>query len=231
MSIERKDIIIVGDEAGSMSARGSEPIQSLNSFINEQKTTGGNDSTISIWKFSTKPFLAVDDIPLINMEEFTDFTPSGTTALYDAIGMAILAKKNCKNVTCVIITDGIDNASHIYNANIINGLVTEYENKHGWVFHYIGANQDSFENGNRLGIQSCSNYTPVFGSDDGIINAMRNTSISIHRQRSDLINEYTLDAIPPPPPPPPSRQAISHQQPTHEFMNLVIDMLQNYDSD
>lgn len=83
-------------------------------------------------------------------QEATDITkeqyrPGGCTPLYDAMGRAItelrtkVAKEDTVLVT--IITDGYENASHEYNGPAIKALV-ETMKAEGWVFTYIGANQD-----------------------------------------------------------------------------------------
>jgi hypothetical protein len=181
---QRNDIIMILDESGSMESLHNEPIVAMNSFISEQKTTGSIDSTISLWKFNNQPTLVFDNIPLSSVGEFTDFNPSGTTALYDAIGMAIDNKKDSFDVTCVVITDGYNNSSVLYNANKVTDMVSTQEKEKGWVFHFLGANQDSVNSGNSIGIKKCSNYIPIVGSENGLVSILRKTSSDIHNHRS-----------------------------------------------
>lgn len=73
------------------------------------------------------------------------YRPNGCTPLYDAMGRSInelrpiISKGDVVLVT--IITDGYENASREYNGKAIKSLV-ETMRKEGWVFTYIGANQD-----------------------------------------------------------------------------------------
>ena len=60
------------------------------------------------------------------------------------------------HVLVTVVTDGFENASHIYSASMIKELVEGLTAK-GWVFTYIGANQDSEQTAGRLGI-SCTMY-------------------------------------------------------------------------
>ncbi|MDE5998369.1 MAG: VWA domain-containing protein [Muribaculaceae bacterium] len=73
------------------------------------------------------------------------YRPCGGTPLYDAMGKAIneLRTKVAKGdiVLVTIITDGYENASQEYDGKAIKSLV-EAMRKEGWVFTYIGANQD-----------------------------------------------------------------------------------------
>lgn len=73
------------------------------------------------------------------------YRPGGCTPLYDAMGRSIselrpvVAKGDVVLVT--VITDGYENASQEYNGKAIKSLV-EAMKAEGWVFTYIGANQD-----------------------------------------------------------------------------------------
>ena len=67
------------------------------------------------------------------------------TALYDAMGISLnaLRKKVAEDdkVLVTVVTDGYENASKEYSGKAIKALVDELKAK-GWVFAYIGANQD-----------------------------------------------------------------------------------------
>lgn len=73
------------------------------------------------------------------------YRPGGCTPLYDAMGRSIneLRPNVVKGdvVLVTVITDGYENASREYNGKAIKSLV-EAMKKEGWVFTYIGANQD-----------------------------------------------------------------------------------------
>jgi hypothetical protein len=193
MSSPPNDIIILLDESGSMRLMGDEPIHAINSFIQDQKRAGSEHSRLTIWKFNNKPMIAIDNILLSSVSEFTDFNPQGMTSLYDAIGSAITEKKGIRNVTCVILTDGYNNSSVNFSSSMINTLVKECETVYDWIFHFLGANQDSFTSGKKIGISRCSTFTT---DNNTIKDVLRNTSIEIGKQRCGNISEE--------PPPPPS---------------------------
>ena len=92
------DLIYIIDKSGSMAGAGEEPKQALNGSILEQKAVPGSEnSTYSIYTFSDKVTLSVDDRKLSDAVEFEDYKPDGMTALNDAICIAIknkLAKPN-----------------------------------------------------------------------------------------------------------------------------------------
>ena len=78
---------------------------------------------------------------------YNDFSPSGSTALYDAIGTVASAErlnsseaviKGEKKVVFVIITDGHENMSLLYNFENIRKLILEMQNE-GYIFMFLGA--------------------------------------------------------------------------------------------
>jgi hypothetical protein len=187
MNKEQQDIIVIMDESGSMDYLGTEPLEAVNTFINTQKNSIENDeSTFTLWKFNTEITLAIDNEPLKNVEPFTDFVPQSMTALYDAIGKAIDKKKDDKNVVCVIVTDGLENASQEYTGTIIKKKIQEQETKNNWKFVYLGANQDVFASGRNIGLHlnRCMPFTAQEGHNAGLLRAARHVSDSINDYRT-----------------------------------------------
>ncbi len=86
-------------------------------------------------------------VPVNEVKELTaeTYRPDCCTALYDAMGMSLnaLRKKVAEEdkVLVTVVTDGYENASKEYSGKAIKALVDELKAK-GWVFAYIGANQD-----------------------------------------------------------------------------------------
>jgi hypothetical protein len=199
MSLESSDIIILIDESGSMKRLGDEPLEALNSFISDQQKSASVGSKLTIWKFNNKVTTVIDKVLLTNVNQLTEFHPSGMTSLYDAIGRSINDHASSRNVTCVILTDGYNNSSVEFNSEMIKQLVTERENDYGWIFHFLGANQDSFTSGKNIGIRRCSTFSPTQGSIDNITAILRNTSVEITRDR--LLRDSSSFSRPPPPPP------------------------------
>jgi methanogenic corrinoid protein MtbC1 len=74
-----------------------------------------------------------------------NYHPDCCTALYDAMGLSVnaLRKKVAEidKVLVTVVTDGYENASKEYSGKAIKALVDELK-ANGWVFAYIGANQD-----------------------------------------------------------------------------------------
>lgn len=161
-----QDIIVILDESLSMEILEDEPIKSINLFIKEQQNII-DDATFSLWKFNNKVVNVYNDIPLKNIEKFEDFNPKGMTALYDAIGQTItnkLKKEKHNNVICLIVTDGLENSSRLFNNKEIKDLIMSVTNNNNWKFIYMGANQDSFQVGSSIGIDDCVDFQTEPGS-------------------------------------------------------------------
>ena len=89
------------------------------------------------------------------------YRPYGATPLYDAMGRGIgelrpyVEKGDVVLVT--IITDGMENASKEFSHEAIRELVDELKGQ-GWVFTYIGANQDVDRVGYSLNIENVMDF-------------------------------------------------------------------------
>ena len=180
---DRKDIIFILDESGSMESMGKEPIDSINNFVKEQRDAN-SDATFTLYKFNNTVRVSFNDTPLSDITEFKDYHPSNMTALYDAIGNAIVVKKNSetnKNVICVILTDGYENSSKTYTCKDIKKMVKEMETEYGWTFIYLGANQDAMYEGSKVGIKCCETFNPT---KCGLLEVTRQVSATISSMRS-----------------------------------------------
>jgi hypothetical protein len=174
-----QDIMIILDASGSMVSMGDEPVQAVNAFIDEQKKTLDKDgSTFSLWTFNSNVKKVIDDVPLHDIDEFKDYKPESMTALYDAIGEAINNKKKKEkydDVVCVILTDGLENSSKVFNISQIKSMIKDMETNHNWKFAV----------GGDMGMQAdcCSEYRCEPGE---MIGATREVSkaVSSYRTRS-----------------------------------------------
>lgn len=187
-NITTQDIIFILDESGSMYGMGKEPVQAVNSFINEQRKALGNDgATFSLWTFNTQVTKVFDDLNLQDVPVFKEYNPASMTALYDAIGHAITTKKQKEkynDVVCVILTDGQENSSSKFQVKEIRKMIKDMEDNHGWKFVYLGANQDVFAVGDKIGlnVNTCFQFDCEAGQIEKIT---RQTSAAVAQYRSD----------------------------------------------
>jgi Mg-chelatase subunit ChlD len=196
-NIVTHDLIFILDRSGSMSSMGDEPMQAVNSFVEEQLEASfelKDKATFTLYTFNTQPELVYDDQPLANVKPYTYYKPSGMTCLYDTIGYAInrkLSKEVTNNVICVILTDGADNSSRTYNSESIKKLMNKVERKNNWNFMFLAANQDAFAAGGAIGVQQtqCASYE---ATPNGMREGMRCASDSVRAYRTGTVKTCEL---------------------------------------
>ena len=143
--------LIIIDESGSMQSIKKEAIDSVNETIqtirSAQKKHERQEHYVSLVTFNDNVKTIYECVAINDVNELTPDTyqPDCCTALYDAMGISLnsLRKKVADDdkVLVTVVTDGYENASKEYNGKGIKALVDEFKAK-GWVFAYIGANQD-----------------------------------------------------------------------------------------
>lgn len=143
--------LVIIDESGSMQSIKKEAIGSVNETVqtirSAQKKHEEQEHYVSLVTFNDDVKTIYECVPVDEVKELTNETyrPDCCTALYDAMGISLnaLRKKVAEDdkVLVTVVTDGYENASKEYSGKAIKALVDELKGK-GWVFAYIGANQD-----------------------------------------------------------------------------------------
>lgn len=144
--------LIILDESGSMSSIERQAIDGVNETVQTiraaQKKHEEQEHFVSLVAFNSDEVKTIyDKMEAEKVEELTgkQYQPSCGTPLYDAMGNALtnLRKSVADDdvVLVTVITDGYENASHEYDGASIKSLVESLKAK-GWIFTYIGANQD-----------------------------------------------------------------------------------------
>jgi Mg-chelatase subunit ChlD len=168
--------LIILDESGSMSAIEKQAIDGVNETVQTiraaQKKHDDQEHFVSLVSFNSDEVKTIyDKVEAERVEELTDkqYCPSCCTPLYDAMGnsLSMLRKSVAEDdmVLVTIITDGYENASKEYNQPAIKKLVDELKSK-GWVFTYIGANQDVEKVAATISVTNTLNFcTTAEGTD------------------------------------------------------------------
>ena len=164
--------LIILDESGSMSSireqalsGANETLQTIRAAQQENPDDHQMMTFVTFDSGARRPFVRtiIDTEKIENVKDLTldQYQPNGGTPLYDAMGLSITAlKKQVKegdHVLITVITDGFENSSHIFTAEMIKELVESLTTQ-GWVFTYIGANQDSEQTAGGLGIRSTMDF-------------------------------------------------------------------------
>lgn len=144
--------LIILDESGSMSVIKQQAINGLNETIqtirSAQDKHEGQEHYLSLVTFNGDAIKIIYQCtPVSNVKEMvpSQYMPNCSTPLYDAIGTALneLRPKVAPDdkVLVTVITDGEENSSVEYSGKTIKTMIEELKEA-GWVFVYIGANQD-----------------------------------------------------------------------------------------
>ncbi len=169
METKHLKIVFIIDESGSMQGSNSDVIGGFNSFIEKQKTENKGKITVSLYKFNNLVTQVISNKSAAKVRNLTneDYTPSGFTALYDAIGQAIhetdkqlsakLEKQRPDKVIVVIITDGQENASKEFSATAIKSSISTHEELLHWSFIFLGSGLDNFQDAEAMGIKNRAN--------------------------------------------------------------------------
>lgn len=154
---------VVLDRSGSMQRIASDMMGGLAVFIEEQRNAEG-DARISLVQFdSDDPFEVLidgEDLATARLDA-RKYAPRSMTPLLDAVGRMIaridadVAERGelgrpAEDQVVLVITDGLENASREYTLAAVRGLI-EARKAAGWTFVFLGADQDSFAEGERLG--------------------------------------------------------------------------------
>ena len=159
------ELVFILDRSGSMSGLEGDTIGGFNSLIEKQRGQEG-ECFVSVVLFDNESEVLYDRVKLADVRKMTrdDYTVRGCTALIDAIGGAIHHIGNIhkyarredvpEHTMFVIMTDGMENASHRYSSDRVKQMIEHEKTEYGWEFLFIGANIDAVKTAGRFGIGS-----------------------------------------------------------------------------
>ena len=196
---ENKLICFLLDTSSSMIFISSKMRNAINNLLTEQKNTATNTSkcvNYEIRTFSTTNKFNIQ-VPITSIEYvkyLEDYKCDGMTALNDAIAWTIKAHDKKKNLMIVIVTDGEENSSIIYNnktgGNIkIKSMIKEKETL-GWNFLYLSSGFS--KQGENLGCLTNSNILTRAKTQNYNSNYI-DLPIKLERAVSDQISNYLVD--------------------------------------
>jgi len=163
------DVVFILDRSGSMGGLESDTIGGYNSLLEKQKKSGEQIRVTTVLFDDRYELLHNrEDIESVKPMTAEQYYVRGCTALYDAVGKTINLIKNTSSdkVLMVITTDGLENSSREFRGNDIRKMITAQREK-GWEFLFLGANIDSAETAERMGI-SRSRAADYVADSDGV---------------------------------------------------------------
>ena len=156
------ELVFILDKSGSMSGYEEDSVGGFNATVEKQKEAEGK-CLVSAYLFNDESQLIIDRKDLYEVEKMTkkDYRVGGCTALIDAIGSGIRHIEEIHryvrpedvpaHTIFVIMTDGLENASHRYSSAEVKKMI-EQKKEAGWEFLFLGANIDSVETAKNFGI-------------------------------------------------------------------------------
>jgi hypothetical protein len=185
-------VTFVLDSSGSMSKIEDDTIGGFNSFLEDQRD-GAGTATVSLYDFNTNADLVYQNYPIEEAPKLDGetYTPSGRTALHDAIYRGITEtadqiadmdpSNEPDNVILVILTDGKENASETHQERVREQIEMR-QDEQDWEFLFIGANQDAALTAGEMGIDEDRSLSMAH-SGEGTHAAYESTSEKIRETR------------------------------------------------
>lgn len=156
-------IIIVLDASGSMSSIQDDIKGSFNTFLDKQRQEPGK-TVFDLFQFNDEVARLVKSADLAQFHDdlMARYDCSGCTAMNDAICIAMdtvgqdfanmTEEERPANVLCVIITDGMENASKKFSTKDVKERIEHQKTKYNWEFVYLAADPNAYDAGEALGI-------------------------------------------------------------------------------
>ena len=187
-------LVLVIDRSSSIHPFRGAMLRGLQDVIDRQASSPGT-SSISVVAFDEQ----VEIMHVLQHPQNVRLTldAGGRTALHDGLGMAILTVHEATErlpepdrpwrTQVVLVTDGSENASRLYDLDTIRALVARQRSLYGWRFMLLAANQGSDLTGVSLGF---GDYNFAFEpSNDGVTSMARNLSTHLSSTRLGATDE------------------------------------------
>lgn len=134
---------------------------------------------------------AIESVPPLTS---STFQPRSATPLYDALGRTIsmAEKTHVTNERIVVVTfsDGLENASKEHSRKSVFDRITTLRDA-GWTFVFLGANQDSYNEGGGMGFNAANTQNFAFDRE-GTQRACQDVSTATKSMRYNVKKESRL---------------------------------------
>ena len=165
--------LIIVDESGSMGHLREATLSGINETIGtirraqeEFKETQEHTLTLVTFDTGNTPYVRtmIDNKPISEIKEFTDYMPCGGTPLYDAMGQSLTRLhdriKDDPDAAAVVtvLTDGLENSSREWTASALRSLIERLKAE-GWTFSYMGSAHDVKEVTDLLAIENVLEFS------------------------------------------------------------------------
>lgn len=184
--------LLILDKSGSMDLLKDVFIKTVNHHFDEVRTVSKQykrKAVFSVYFFDSKLHCMYNKVSAEELLPLSreDYTPSGSTALYDAIGlnlMPYLSKKRKEKLCCSIFTDGMENSSRAFGMEQVSDLIKSLnKSKHHWVRFFCS---DELEGVFSQQLDIGESLEPIFLDESGFNNMVNTTKAQFHQQLSGI---------------------------------------------
>lgn len=185
------DVTMVVDRSGSMDDIRLDAQGGINAFVQDQAKLPG-ECRITLVQFDNEYEFLHRGVLAQEWPGY-ELVPRGSTALFDAVGRAIVETgarlaempedQRPGLVIFVISTDGMENSSRFYQGAKIREMIAHQKSVYNWQFTFLAANQDAFNEALNMGLTP--DDAVEFGSDKAY-SASLVTSRKVARMRMEL---------------------------------------------
>jgi uncharacterized protein YegL len=197
------EIAFILDRSGSMQRHTEAAIAGFNEFLRDQQQVEGQ-ARLTLVLFDDRLEIPIDNIPVSEVVDLDTrtYTTRGSTALLDAIGQTVDAFKHRikalpendrpDQVIFAIFTDGQENASRRFTWKDIAGKIRRRQEKQGWEFLFLGANQDAIATAAQMNIHAHNAATASY-STEGVKGSAKAFSRKVQAMRESISADYAAD--------------------------------------
>lgn len=174
-------IAVILDKSGSMGHLAQEVVSGFNAWLDDQKQDPAPKLlTLSLFDTAVKVPIVSTEIAKVNPLDSTRYSPSGMTALYDAVFKAVgkMDVPATDRALVLVITDGRENSSIECNKAQMRKLIQEKEALGNWTFTYLSASPDAFADAQGAGVtlDNAAAFVATPAGAKNAFNAMRSSS-------------------------------------------------------
>ena len=194
---------VIIDASGSMSSLCNDTIGSFNTYLKDQKAFPG-EASLTVVTFNDHVHVTHDFVKIASVNDLSTqtYSPSGNTALLDAMGITIdkvgqrLANMQEEDrpskVLFLIITDGFENASFKYTKSQIKSMVEHQQQVYSWSFVFMGANIDAITAGTSLGISAANSkaYAATKGGTKSLYSSVSSNTTAYRSSGSSVSQDF-----------------------------------------
>lgn len=187
----RTEIAVILDRSGSMDSIRRDMEGGFRTFVKKQRKAAGT-CVLSLYQFDDHYDVVFEERALDDVSGL-DLVPRGSTALFDALGNSIARigerlrskpdEQRPGTVIVMVITDGMENASHEYDAAAVRKLIARQERKYNWRFMFLGADAASVAEARDLGVRAVARYAK---STAGVADMYERSATALSRLREEV---------------------------------------------